>query len=461
MGLNKEILRLAIPSILANITVPLVGMVDIAVAGNLDTSAAILIGGISIGTMLFDLLYWNFAFLRATTSGLTAQAYGRGNMKACADNLVRGLLLSAGIAAVILLLQWVFLKFVLLFVDCSPQVRDFAETYYFIRIWAAPATLSLMALKGWFIGMQDSFSSMASDLTVNVVNIACSVILSLGIGSWKGMGFNGIALGTVIAQYSGLLLCSAIILLKYRHLFNEYSSSDVRRVMAGKDNRRFMSMNTDLLVRSVCFMAIYEGFTVIAAKYGDNLLAVSTIMMKLLLVFSYFTDGFAYAGEALTGRFIGSGEHDMVRKSGRNVFAWSWAIAVVFTVVYGLWGTGMLNIMTKDDTVVALASKYIPWLMLMPLLGCAAFTWDGIYIGATLTRHIRNAMIAAALSFLFVWFIGKGILTGLINNGQIAGKSEDITREWYVHVLFGAYFAHLAARTIYLTIKKKSVYTII
>ena len=176
--LHKEILRLAVPSILANITVPLVGIVGIAVAGHLEGDAPVLIGGMSIGTLLFDLLYWNFSFLRIGTGGMTAQAYGRGDMKAAAGTLIRAVGVSMSIALICILIQWIFVDFVFLFVESSPAVRTLAESYFHIRIWAAPATLTLMALKGWFIGMQDSISPMLTDLIVNAMNIVGSICLS-------------------------------------------------------------------------------------------------------------------------------------------------------------------------------------------------------------------------------------------------------------------------------------------
>ena len=180
-SINKDILKLALPSILANITVPLVGMVDIAIAGHLDTNAATMIGGIAIGSMLFDLLYWNFGFLRIGTGGLAAQAYGRGDRRECARILTRALGISLAIALVLIAIQWIFVKAAFLVVDCTPEVRELASGYFFIRIWAAPATLSLMAFKGWFIGMQDSVSAMICDVTVNGMNIVASFLLALGL----------------------------------------------------------------------------------------------------------------------------------------------------------------------------------------------------------------------------------------------------------------------------------------
>ena len=202
--INKDILKLAVPSILANITVPIVGMVDIAVAGHLDSNAATMIGGIAIGTMLFDLLYWNFGFLRVGTGGLAAQAYGRGDMKECAKIFARAAGIALACARVLIAVQWIFVNAAFLVVDCTPEVRELASKYFFVRIWAAPATLTLMAFKGWFIGMQDIVSPMVTDLVVNGMNVLMSVVLAMGFsfGGWRfeGMGFSGIAAVTVAAQ---------------------------------------------------------------------------------------------------------------------------------------------------------------------------------------------------------------------------------------------------------------------
>ena len=308
-ALDKEILRLALPSILANITVPLVGLVDTAVAGHLHSAAgssAEFIGGISAGAMVLNVIYWNFGFLRASTGGLTAQAYGKG--EGYVPILRRALKLALTISAILLVLGWPLSKLSLLFRSATPGVAILAAQYILIRIWAAPATLSLMALKGWFIGMQDSFSSMITDLTVNLVNIASSIILTLGIGGWQGLGFPGIALGTVIAQWTGFILALAICRFRYRVPVcsgkwpktgtSTPKSGVLFRKTAENGNKSFFQINADLFVRSLCMTGIYFGYTVLAARSGEVLLACANILMNLLMIFSYFTDGFAYAHSA-------------------------------------------------------------------------------------------------------------------------------------------------------------------
>ena len=457
-AINRDILKLAVPSILANITVPIVGMVDIAVAGHLDANAATMIGGIAIGTMLFDLLYWNFGFLRVGTGGLTAQAFGRGDRKECARIFTRSIGIALACALALIAIQWVFVKAAFLVVDCTPEVRELASRYFFIRIWAAPATLGLMAFKGWFIGMQDSVSPMITDLMVNGMNVLMSFVLALGVKAvgYEGMGFAGIAAGTVAAQYSGLLTAIVLLLAKYlRNTLSQLDLQDIKEVFKGTETRRFFVMNTDLFVRSLCFIAIYIGFTVISARYGDLLLAVSSIMMKLLMIFSYFTDGFAYAGEAMTGRYIGEKNGLMLRQTVKWTFVWSMSIALLFMVIYQFAGVALLRMMTSDPAVVEASREYLPWLLLMPVIGCAAFTWDGIYIGATASKAIRNSMLWAVVAFAGVWFIGISCL-GLSSvpvTDALPDALPGATRYGRIamHILMAAYFAHLLARTVYLS----------
>ena len=439
-ALNREILRLAVPSILAGITVPLVGMVDTAVAGHLGCDTAAQIGAISVGSMVLSLLYWCFGFLRTGTGGLTAQAYGREDPAEAGRIFLRGMGLALLAAIAALALQWPFFKGVMLLTDATPQVKALAERYFFIRIWAAPATMTLMALRGWFVGMQNSVDSMWMDLIVNGVNIAASILLAFGIGGWPGLGFAGIPLGTVIAQYCGLAYGLWVCKHKYgRRVFARLGRADLGALLHDGSMGRFFRMNLDLLGRSFFFILIYIGFTMINAGYGDQLLAAGSIMMQLLMFFSYFTDGFAYAGEALSGRFIGARDDDMLRRSVRYVFGWSMAIAVLFVGIYAATGVPVLRLLTSDESVVQTARQFLPWLLLMPPLGCAAFTWDGIYLGATASRALRDSMGGAAVAFFGVWYLGRWLL-------QPEGPAA-------IHLLFAAYFAHLAFRTLWLTLR--------
>ena len=438
-SLNSQILRLAIPSIMANITIPLVGIVDTAIVGHIAN--ATYIGGIAIGTMLFDLLYWNFGFLRVGTSGMTAQAYGRGDGVECARLLTQSVNIALIGAAVLWLIQWLFVTAVLAIVPCSTEVAAFAREYFFIRIWAAPATLSLMAFKGWFIGMQDTVSPMITDIVVNVVNMTVSYVLAV----YTPLGALGVAYGTLVAQFTGLLLALVICLFKYKKVVQEIVRllcDKAIRLFGDKEMKRFMSLNANLFVRSLCFMVVYVGFTSLASQYGDVELAVSTIMMKLFMLFSYFVDGFAYAGEALVGkewgasRSLASSPHRLVRIV-RLLFAWSLGVGLLFTLLFAVWSEECYLAMTNDMEVLSRLRDYTLWLIAMPLVSTLAFMWDGVYAGATAGKQIRNAMIYAALGFVTCY----------------------LATYWWLGIqgLYIAYFAHLVARVVYLTAAWKRV----
>ena len=437
--MNRQILRLAIPSILANITIPLVGLVDTAIVGHISDAHAI--GGIAIGTMLFDLLYWNFGFLRVGTSGMTAQAYGRDDREQCARLLGQSVGIALIGAALIWLVQWLFVTAVLAIVPCSEEVATFARKYFFIRVWAAPATLSLMAIKGWFIGMQDTVSPMITDMVVNVVNMAVSYVLAV----YTPMGALGVALGTVIAQLTGLLLSVVILLWKYRHIWQGLSFLRLLRDMHGM--RQLLSLNANLFVRSLCFMVVYVGFTSLSSKYGDTDLAVCSILMKLFMLVSYFVDGFAYAGEALVGKFIGEAKSITHRLSPfafrlsplasavRLLFIWSLGVGALFTLLFAMAYMPMYRMMTSDVLVLGRLTDFTPWLIAMPIVSTLAFMWDGVFTGATAGKQIRNAMIWAAVGFVLGYVLSPAA--------------------WGTHALFVGYFLHLAARVIYLTVMWK------
>lgn len=421
-------MQLAVPSILANITIPLVGIVDVAILGHIADAAVI--GGVAVGTMLFDLLYWNFGFLRVGTSGLTAQAVGRGDREGQVMQLRQSISVAMLSAVGLLLIQWLFAEAVLWLVPCSAEVAAFARKYFFIRIWAAPATLSLMAFKGWFIGMQNTVAPMLTDIVVNVVNMAASWWLSV-----KVLGPTGVAWGTLIAQYSGLLTACIILLARYRNLLGQSVRRPLREWLP---DRTFFRLNANLFLRSLCFMVVYVGYTGIASKYGDNELAVSNIMMKFFMLFSFFVDGFAYAGEALAGRLGAKKEggwsrNPEVDRVVRILFNWALGVGFVFSLLYYLGAPQMMRLMTSEPSLLVAAKPYYIWLVLMPIVSALAFMWDGVYIGATDGISVRNCMVWAAVGFLF---------------GYLA-----LYRFIGIQALYIGYFLHLLARVIYLTLR--------
>lgn len=435
MSLNREIVRLAVPSILANITIPLVGIVDTAIVGHLSDAAAI--GGIAIGTMLFDLLYWNFGFLRIGTSGLAAQAYGAGRKDECRKILVQSLTLALLATLFVWAIQWFFVNAVLAVVPCSAEAASIAREYFYVRIWAAPATLMLFTFKGWFIGMQDTKSPMATDILVNAVNMGASYYLAVH----AGYGVVGVAYGTLVAQYSGLSLAVAILVIKYGII--HIGTREILAAMKWPELRRMMSLNGNLFIRSLCFMVVYVGYTSLASRYGDTELAVSSILMKFFMFFSFFVDGFAYAGEALVGKEFGKIQEAGYRSHDlgqivRLLFNWSIGVGLLFTALYAVFGDAFIATMTSDCEVIMAAKPYMGWLIAMPIVSALAFMWDGVFVGATAGVQIRNAMIWAALAFVI------GYIT---------------TFTWLgAQALYIAYFAHLIARVAYLTVEWKKNY---
>lgn len=425
--MNRNVLKLAIPSIFANITVPLVGMVDLAIAGRLGDAS--LIGGIAVATMLFDLLYWNMGFLRVGTGGLVAQAYGRRDFNDAMRVFTQGIATSLSIAILIWAIQYLYVELAFTFINCSPEVEALSRDYYFIRIWAAPATLSLYVFKGFFIGMQNAVSPMVVDVTVNVVNLVASVFFAM----YAGMGFSGIAAGTVLAQYTGLILAIALLCIYYRKLFKYVC---IKTSVKFKYIRNFFMINIDLFIRSLCFLFVYAGFTTLAAKYGDTLLAVSTIMMKLMLLYSYFVDGFAYAGEALTGKYVGAQDIVSLKKAVRVIFIWCMGIGIVSTFMYYFAGEPLCRLLTDNPEVIGEAQQFLPWLLAMPIISCIAFTWDGIFIGATASKAIRNSMLYAVAGFFATYYLCESHIG--------------------IQALWVAFMAHLLIRTIYLTVTARN-----
>lgn len=419
---------MAIPSILANITIPLVGLVDTAIVGHISDAAAI--GGIAIGGILFDLLYWNFGFLRVGTSGLTAQAYGQAHSGKDETGmiLVRSLGIAGLGALLILLLQWVFVSAALALMPCSWEVADFARDYFYVRVWAAPATLSLMALKGWFIGMQDTVSPMAVDITVNVVNMVVSYVLAV----YSPLGAIGVAWGTLVAQWVGLCLGAVLIRARYAERLRGVRVWKIWRDIHSM--RRLLVLNGNLFIRSLCMMVVYVGYTALASRYSDVELAVSAIMMRLMMLFSYFVDGYAYAGEALVGKNIG--ERRSVDSVIRVLFVHSLAVGVFFTALFACFGTHCIAMLSSDADVLFASHRYLFWLAIMPVFSTLAFLWDGIYAGATAGVEIRNSMIWAACAFL----------VGYICSVSFVGA----------HAIYLGYTAHLLARTIYLSLRWKN-----
>lgn len=400
--MNREILRLAVPNIISNITVPLLGMIDIAIAGRMGGNDST-IGALAVGTAIFNFIYWNFAFLRMGTSGLTAQAYGAGNKREVANILGRSMVAALAVALLLLVFNRPVGRFALTLMQGSPEVMALAGEYFFARIWAAPAAIGIFALHGWFIGMQDSTTPMVVTIINNLINIACSLWFVFGLD----MGVAGIAWGTVVAQYAALVISVAIMWVKYKAYLREI---DLRECLRMEPLVRFLRINSDAFLRTLCVCTVYTCFTAFSARFGDTILATNELLMQLFMLFSYMLDGFCYAAESLTGRFIGEGNKPRLQESVRRLLGWSAAVAGLYIVVYLLWWRPLLGIFSDSPTILACAEEYVVWIVMVPLLSFVPFLIDGILIGATKTRIMRNTTFGSLVAFFVLFYGLEGVL---------------------------------------------------
>lgn len=399
--MNEKILRLAVPSIISNLTVPLLGLVDVSIVGHLGSAAYI--GAIAVGGMLFNILYWSFGFLRMGTSGLTSQALGRRDLAETARVLARAVCIGGGIACLLLLFQYPLGKLAFRLIGTGEEVGLPAERYFFICIWGAPAVLALYGFSGWFIGMQNSRFPMFIAVTQNVINIIASLLFVFGLG----MKVEGVALGTLIAQWSGLGMAVGFWLRYYGRLKPHFG---FRRIWQAAAMRRFFSVNRDIFLRTLCLIAVTAFFTSAGARQGDIILAVNTLLMQLFTLFSYVMDGFAYAGEALAGKYTGAGNKQLFKLAVRRLFYWGTGLSLLFTALYGTGGEAFLRLLTDDASVITTAGTYFYWALAIPLAGFAAFLWDGIFIGATATRFMLYSMAVATIAFFGLYATCRGAL---------------------------------------------------
>lgn len=392
---NKRILAIAIPSIISNITVPLLGLIDVSIVGHLGSPAYI--GAIAVGGMLFNIIYWIFGFLRMGTSGMTSQAYGQRNMHEVAQLLLRSVGVGLLIALFLLLLQYPIQKLAFTFIKTTPEIETLATLYFRICIWGAPAMLGLYGFAGWFIGMQNSRFPMYIAIMQNIVNIAAS----LSFVFLLNMKVEGVALGTLIAQYAGFLMAVWLWIRYYKPLRKQITLKGVWQKQA---MTRFFSVNRDIFFRTLCLVIVTMYFTSAGAAQGEIVLAVNTLLMQLFTLFSYIMDGFAYAGEALAGKYIGARNRTALHQTVRQLFGWGIGLSIAFTLLYAIGGKSFLGLLTNETAVIGEAGNYFYWVLAIPLAGFSAFLWDGIFIGATATRQMLVAMLIASVSFFATYY---------------------------------------------------------
>lgn len=392
---NREILQIALPSIVSNITVPLLGLIDVTIVGHLG--AASYIGAIAVGGMLFNIIYWIFGFLRMGTGGMTAQAYGQQDDAEMMRLLTRSMGVGSLIAFTLILLQYPIERTAFALIETTPDIERLAATYFRICIWGAPAVLGLYSFSGWFIGMQNSRYPMFIAITQNIVNILVSLALVYGFE----MKIEGVAIGTLVAQYAGFLMAITLWMHKYKAIRRH---AELHSLMDKQAMYRFFQVNRDIFLRTLCLVAVTVFFTSAGAAQGEVILAVNTLLMQLFTLFSYIMDGFAYAGEALAGKHIGANNRIGLQQMVRQLFVWGIGLSLVFTLMYGIGGEGFLKLLTNEESVIAASSSYFYWVLAIPLAGFAAFLYDGIFIGATATRLMLFAMAIAAAVFFLIYF---------------------------------------------------------
>lgn len=394
--MHKEILKIALPAIATNITVPLLSLVDMYIAGHMGN--VIYISAISVGSTLINLLYWNFGFLRMGTSGLTAQAFGAKDKKEMANLLLRSFIVSLLASMVIFLLKEIIQHFAFSYMKTTSEIERLATVYMNICIIGVPATMCLYSLKGWFIGMQNSIFPMIIAISTNVVNIILSLLLVFHFS----LGVVGIATGTVCAEYLGLILAISLWLYKYGEM-KKYL--EIKVIFDSTKLKRFVSLNSGIAIRSFCLTSTTCFFTLAGAKQGPLIVAVNTLLMQLFTLFSYFTDGFAYAGEALVGKYIGAKDITNMKNSITFLFRWGWILVFIFSICY-LWGTDkFLCLFTDDLNVISAAKEYHYWVVAIPICGFSAFLWDGIMVGATMAKGMVVSIVMATVCFFILYNI--------------------------------------------------------
>ncbi len=418
---NKQIIHLAVPSIVSNITVPLLGLVDVAIVGHIGNASYI--GAIAVGSMLFNVIYWLFGFLRMGTSGMTSQALGRRDLAEVMRLLVRSLSIGVGTGLLFCILQRLVIGCGLWAMSPEADVVALARRYCYVCIWGAPAVLGLYGFTGWYIGMQNTRIPMVVSLTQNVVNITASLSLVL----YGGMTVEGVALGTVIAQWWGFLMAWFLFLRHYRRL----TRYDFRRnVFAAAPLKKFFSINRDIFLRTLCLVSVNLFFTAAGSRESTLVLAVNTLLMTFFTIFSYFMDGFAYAAEALAGKYYGAGNtvalHDVVKRT----MAFGCSVAIAFTLLYIIGGTHFLRLLTSDEIVISASGEYFWWAVLIPMAGMTAFVFDGIFVGIT---HSKSMLLSTAISSALFFTLYFSLHT-----------------VWSNHALWMSFVAYLAMRGIVL-----------
>ena len=392
---HQRVWRLAGPVILSNLSVPLLGAVDTAVMGHLPDPAYI--GGVAIAQIIFNYLYWGFGFLRMGTTGLTAQAFGARDSDEMRALLARAGLIALIIALALLLLQGPIGQAAFLILEASDKVEDQARIYYAIRIWGAPATLAVYAIIGWLFGQQRMIGAVVVTVVMNTINIVLDLLFVIGFG----MGIDGVALATVIAEYSGVALGLVLVGFRLHRIGGVWLR---KRILDRAKLIALVRVNADIFVRTLCLVTGFAWFTAQGARFGDEILAANAILMTFMMFAGYGLDGFAHAAEALVGNALGARDRRALSRAVRLTTIWAAIVAAGFTLVYALAGPLIIAAMTNIEAVRVLAMTYLPWAVMIPVCAVWSFQLDGIFIGATRTAEMRNGMILSLAGLLVLGY---------------------------------------------------------
>jgi MATE family multidrug resistance protein len=400
--MNKRILKLAIPNIISNLTVPLLSSVDTALMGHLNE--IYYLGAIAVGGMIFNFIYWGFGFLRMGTTGLTAQAFGKKDDRQSISILGRAIFAALGFSIMLIILKNFVIDTSFMLIDTSPEVEEYARKYFSIRIFAAPATLSLYAISGWFLGMQNARYPLILALVTNIFN----VIFNLIFIKYFSMNVDGVALGTLCANYLGLVIAAILLTGHYRDHLKIFK---FKSILNAQLFIKFFKISGDIFLRTLLLIFVFSFFTAMSAKSGDLILGANTILINLWTIMAYGIDGFAFAAESLIGRYIGARDSDELIHAIQLSFVWGVGLGLFFSCIYFLFPEWIIRIFTDKNDVIEMALYLMIWTQFAPVLGSFCYIWDGIYIGATATAAMRNSMIiSVSLFFLPVYFLSKEAL---------------------------------------------------
>ncbi|MGZ9896892.1 MATE family efflux transporter [Shewanella gaetbuli] len=395
---NRQLMALAIPMILSNITIPLLGLVDTAVIGHLGE--AYYLGGVALGSTIITLIIWLLGFLRMSTTGLVAQAYGANDSHKQQKLLVQGVILACLLGFSGVIFQQPLISFALQLTEASEQVQFYCRQYVDIRIWSLPFALTNLVLLGWLLGRQAPKAAMWQLIIANSVNIILDIVFVIGFG----LNVQGAALASVIADICAF---SVAIFMVRQHLLAEHNFnwSQLLPHCRLQGMSQLLSLNRDIFIRSLCLQAAFSFMTFHGAGLGDNTLAANAVLLNLLMLISYALDGIAYYAEAEVGRAIGKQDNTLLTQSVSLAFAWSAIIALVFSGLFYLCGQQIINLLTNIPEVQHTASLFLLWLVLMPIMAFGCYLFDGVYIGAAQGHIMRNSMILATFAVYFpLWW---------------------------------------------------------